>query len=65
MGASGSGTKEDMVTGDEEGPKPRSHTLSCSFHVSTKARQVDGKDWDGKKACDTGAKVLNEEGKEN
>lgn len=44
MGASGSGTKEEMVNGDEEGPKPRSHTLSCSFHVSTKARQDDGKD---------------------
>ena len=44
MGASGSVTKEEMVTADEEGPKAKSHALSCSFHVSTEARENNGRD---------------------
>ena len=43
-GASGSVTKEEMVTADKEGPKAKSHTLSCSFHVVTEARENNGRD---------------------
>lgn len=43
-GASGSVTKEEMVTADKEGPKAKSHTLSCFFHVSTEARENNGRD---------------------
>lgn len=43
-GASGSVTKEEMVTADKEGPKAKSHTLSCSFHVATEARENNGRD---------------------
>ena len=65
MGASGSVTKEEMMTADEEGPKAKSHALRCSFHVSTKARENNGRDWIGRKACDTDAKVLSEYRKVN
>ena len=64
-GASGSVTKEEMVTADKEGPKAKSRTLSCFFHVSTEARENNGRDWDGRKACDTDAKVLSEYRKVN
>lgn len=43
-GASGSVTKEEMVTADKEGPKAKSRTLSCFFHVSTEARENNGRD---------------------
>ena len=43
-GASGSVTKKEMVTADKEGPKAKSHTLSCFFHVSTEARENNGRD---------------------
>lgn len=43
-GASSSVTKEEMVTADKEGPKAKSHTLSCFFHVSTEARENNGRD---------------------
>ena len=43
-GASGSVTKEEMVTADKESPKAQSHTLSCSFQVATEARENNGRD---------------------
>lgn len=59
MEATGSGTEEEMVTGDEEGPTWIGHAISCFIHVNTRASRNDGSDQDGKKACHTDADVLN------